>query len=74
MKTIHVKQFYVYILTMTDKPFNLPKFMIITYASSSSPCIIHVRDYKLHKLTDECSVATQCEKFNSDPKINAVQY
>lgn len=41
------KPFYVYIVNMKAEPVNLPRFMIVAYASSASTYTIQARDDEL---------------------------
>lgn len=56
--------FNAYIANLRAKPINLPKFMIVTYASRALSYILNASDDELHKLTDECPIQTRCYKFN----------
>lgn len=66
--------FYVDIANMTAKLINLPKFMILAYASSVSTGIFYARRDEPRMLTDGWSILTKCSKFNSDHSIRAVRY
>lgn len=54
---------HIYILIMTAGPVNWPRIMIVAYASNASKCIICAKGDEMHRLTDECSILTQCENF-----------
>lgn len=65
--------FDVFILNMTAKAVSLPKFMIVAYASNIPTCLIQARD-DAYMLTNECSVLTKCDEFNSDPTTTSIRY
>lgn len=66
--------FYVHIVNMTAKPFNVQRFMIIAYKLGATTCMIPVREDEQEILKDECSITTQRDKCNSDPIVNHGRY
>lgn len=55
-------------------PVCLTEVMTVASACIAQTCIIHARDDKLQMLTDEDSLAAQCNKFNSDLTIIVGRY
>lgn len=61
---LHAILLHVYILDMTTKPDNLPRFMIVAYVLGATTCIIYGRDDEPALFMDECSIPTQVYKLN----------
>lgn len=67
MHTLPGKLVHVYVANLMAKPANLPKFMIVTYASGSQTCILYKREDELYTLEYGCPILMQSEELNSYP-------
>lgn len=74
MNFVPGKPFYIFVLNMTANPASFPRFMIVDYVPRAPTCIIHARDDDPNMWTDDHPIPTHCDRFNSDPIINAVRY
>lgn len=61
--------FYVYAVSLTARPINLPKFISAVYVASAPTSIIHVREDDTYMFSYECPMPAQT-KSNSDPAVN----
>lgn len=64
--------FFVYTENLKATTVNQQRFTIFAYSSSSLTCMMHARDDEPYKLEKTASIPMQCDKFISDPTLNAV--
>lgn len=73
MDTLLDKRIYVYILTMTWKPVNLPRFMIVAQALRATACIMYSRnDDEPYILRNEDHILTHLNDGSTFTTVNVL--